>query len=167
MSDPMTPERTEPVNLPASASPELPPVAEPARRDWLALAIPILLSAMVVLMALAPLGYVLMRNLPRPVATIDLQKLVLEAQQRHLARTNRGAVATAGISASDAAAEQAAATVDSARFARDLSVAVEQLGRTCRCVLVNKAAVLNGSTLVDYTDALRTRLNLATKESAN
>ena len=42
-------------------------------------------------------------------------------------------------------------------FAKALSVAVDALGQDCRCVIVNKAAILGGTAL-DYTELVREKL---------
>ncbi|MDR6503853.1 hypothetical protein J2785_007046 [Burkholderia ambifaria] len=155
--------RQEPT-LPASQSspdadpaPAAAPVTPgPARRDWMRHVAPILASSLVTLAVIGPLLYTTSAHRAAPVATIDLQKLVEAAQARQLAAFRASHGAQAVPSASDAQA----AVDDTARFARELSIAVEALGRTCRCVLVNKAAILNTEAVVDYTDTLRTQFKL-------
>ncbi|WP_063800629.1 hypothetical protein [Burkholderia cepacia] len=144
---------------PAEAAPSATPSTQsPARRDWTRHAVPILASSLVTLAVLSPLIYTSVARRPAPVATVDLQSLVEAAQARQLAAFRASNGAQAAPSASDAQA----AVDDTARFARELSVAVDALGRNCRCVLVNKAAILNTDTVVDYTDVLRTQFRLET-----
>jgi hypothetical protein len=155
--------RQEPT-LPASqSSPDLgpapaaaPATPSPARRDWMRHVAPILASSLVTLTVIGPVLYTVLAHRAAPVATIDLQKLVEAAQTRQLAAFRASHGAQAVPSASDAQT----AVDETARFARELSVAVDALGRSCRCVLVNKAAVLNTEAVVDYTDALGARFKL-------
>lgn len=155
--------REEPT-LPASqSSPAVDPAPaaapttrSPVRRDWMRHVTLILASSLVTLAVIGPLLYTTSAHRAAPVATIDLQKLVEAAQARQLAAFRASHGAQAVPSASDAQA----AVDDTARFARELSVAVDTLGRTCGCVLVNKAAILNTEVVADYTDTLRTQLKL-------
>ncbi|HGO6126530.1 TPA: hypothetical protein ACK3RK_005078 [Burkholderia cepacia] len=117
---------------------------------------PILASSLITLAVISPLLYSVQVHRAAPVATVDLQKLVEAAQTRQLAAFRASHGAQAVPSASDAQA----AIDDTARFARELSVAVDTLGRKCRCVLVNRAAILNTDAVVDYTDALRAKFKL-------
>ncbi|MBR8034656.1 hypothetical protein [Burkholderia vietnamiensis] len=126
------------------------------RRDWMRHAVPVLASSLVTLAVIGPLLYTVSAHRAAPVATVDLQKLVEAAQTRQLAAFRSSHGAQAAPSASDAQA----AVDDTARFARELSVAVDALGRSCKCVLVNKAAVLNTEAVVDYTDALSAQFKL-------
>ncbi|KMQ81312.1 IncF plasmid conjugative transfer pilus assembly protein TraC [Candidatus Burkholderia pumila] len=103
-----------------------------------------------------PLLYTVISHRVPPVATVDLQKLVESAQARQLAVFRSTHSAQAAPSASDAQA----AVNETGRFARDLSVAVDSLGQSCHCVLINKAAILNTESIIDYTDVLRARLKL-------
>lgn len=108
-----------------------------------------LLGAFFTLLALVPVGYSLARNLAPHVATVDLQKLVEEEQERMLAVLGSGGAVT---DEQRAAAERL--TVD---FATKLSVTIDALGAECGCVILNKAALLGGSTL-DFTDQVRQRI---------
>lgn len=121
-----------------------------ATRDIAGYVAPVLISSIVTLLALAPVLYVRLAHLPKPVAIVDLQQLVVLGQQRYLDR--RSVQAAASIP------DVSTATAASAEFARDLSAAVIELGATCKCVLVNKAAVLNSDAITDYTDQLRDKL---------
>lgn len=109
-----------------------------------------LLASCISLLALAAPAYLLWRQAPPPLATLDLQRLVEEDQQRQLAR-----LATEPDSAPER--RRALAENMSADFARRLSAGVAQLGQECGCVLVNKAALLAGPA-TDYTALLRQRL---------
>ena len=105
------------------------------------------------LLVLSPVAYMAYRHAPPRVATVDLQKLVEEDQQRAMAAFGQ---APGGVASAE---QRAAYTVNASTFARKLSAAVEALGQTCNCVIVNKAAVLGGKT-VDYTDGLRQHLGV-------
>ncbi|KVD66834.1 hypothetical protein WI87_29635 [Burkholderia ubonensis] len=123
-----------------------------AKRDIAGYVAPVLISSIVTLLALAPVLYVRLAHLPKSVATVDLQQLVVLGQQRYLDRRN--------VQAAASVPDVSTATAASAEFARDLSAAVIELGATCKCVLVNKAAVLNSDAITDYTDQLRDKLKL-------
>lgn len=128
-------------------------------RSWADRALPVLLSSLVTMALFGPAFLALASREPRPVATVDLQKLVEAAQARQIAafRATHGAQAVPDESAAQAAVD------DTGRFARELSVAVDALGQSCRCVLVNKAAILNAGSVIDYTDTLGTRFGLNPK----
>lgn len=117
------------------------------RKESLAI---VLASVLATLVALAPVAYMAYRALPPRIATVDLQKLVEEEQKRTMEVLSKN-----GGNVSD---EQRLAiqrlTED---FAKKLSLAVDGLGTDCKCVIVNKAALLGGSTL-DYTDLVRERI---------
>ncbi|WGS45745.1 hypothetical protein LFL97_23855 [Burkholderia sp. JSH-S8] len=123
-----------------------------AKRDIAGYVVPVLMSSIVTLLALAPVLYVRLAHLPKPVAIVDLQQLVVLGQQRYLDRRS--------VQAAASVPDVSTATAASAEFARDLSAAVIELGATCKCVLVNKAAVLNSDATTDYTDQLRDKLKL-------
>lgn len=110
-------------------------------------------SVLFTLVLLIPVAYMAHRALPPAVATVDLQKLVEEEQQR----SAQAITATGGAlpEAQRKAAEQAAIG-----FSSKLSAAVEALSVDCKCVLMNKAAVLGGGS-VDLTDMVRTRMGSA------
>ncbi|OJA52625.1 hypothetical protein BGV68_20435 [Burkholderia ubonensis] len=130
---------------------DAPPVGR-AKHDIAGYIAPVLISSIVTLLALAPVLYVRLAHLPKPVATVDLQQLVVLGQQRYLDRRN--------VQAAASVPDVSTATAASAEFARDLSAAVIELGATCKCILVNKAAVLNSDAITDYTDQLRDKLKL-------
>jgi hypothetical protein len=112
-----------------------------------------LLVAVAVLLALlfmAPVAYMAFRNLPSPVAQVDLQKLVEEEQQRSIDVLQKG-----NGSVSDE--QRTAFEKRSIGFAKQLSESIDTLGHQCQCVIVNKAAILGGS-VIDYTDAIRQRM---------
>lgn len=117
--------------------------------DRMRYVIPAVLSTLLTLVALAPVAYVINRNMPARVATVDLQVLVEEDQKRTLDVIGKGG---------DVTDEQRAVaqklTLD---FAKKLSAAVDALGQECNCVIVNKAALLGGLT-IDYTDQVRARM---------
>jgi hypothetical protein len=109
----------------------------------------IILSVFVTLLALAPVGYMAYHNMPQKIATVDLQKLVEEEQKRSIDVLSNGS----GVSGEQRAAVEKL-TVD---FAKKLSASIDTLGAECRCVIVNKAALLGGVT-IDYTDVVRERI---------
>lgn len=91
----------------------------------------------------------LYRNIPPSMATIDLQLLVEEDQKQMLALIGEGATIT----------DQQRTMLEqrSIDFAKKLSSAVSRLEQDCRCVMINKAAIL-GSEHMDYTHLIRERL---------
>lgn len=102
-----------------------------------------LLSALITLGAVAYLK----RQIPAPLAVVDLQGLI-EAQQRDvLALVGEGKTATPE--------QRMQIDARAAAFARRLSQAVDALGNQCQCAIVNKAALLGGS-VQDFSDELRT-----------
>ena len=139
---------TEPTTNPTSETPAPTEVAAPAA-DRMRYVIPAVLSTLLTLVALAPVAYVINRNMPARVATVDLQVLVEEDQKRTLDVIGKGG---------DVTDEQRAVaqklTID---FAKKLSATVDALGQECNCVIVNKAALLGGVT-IDYTDQVRARM---------
>ena len=109
-----------------------------------------LLSTCLTLLALSPFAYVVYKHMPPSVATVDLQRLVEEEQKSVLDLMG-------GQGASATPEQRAIAEKHTAEFAKRLSIAVDQLGQDCRCVLVNTAALLTGS-VSDYTDVVRERI---------
>ena len=124
------------------------PVAGPSKDGLQTLSIA-LVATVLTLLALAPLAYVAYRNQPPQIVTVDLQKLLEEQQQKTVELLRKGG----GLSEEQRHATEKL-TVD---FAKALSIAVESLGQDCRCVIVNKAAILGG-TAVDYTELVREKL---------
>ncbi len=122
---------------------------EAIRPDRLRHVVPVLLSTLLTLLALAPVAYVVNRNLPPRMATVDLQALVDEEQKRTLDVIGQG-----GELSDEQRAVAQQLTVD---FARKLSATVDAIGQECGCVIVNKAALLSG-VAIDYTDQVRARL---------
>lgn len=101
------------------------------------------------MLALAPVGYMAWKNLPPKVATVDLQKLVEEEQKHTIDVLSKG---------SSVSEEQRAAIEKlTIEFAKKLSANIDALGVECKCVIVNKAALLGG-TAIDYTDLVRERM---------
>lgn len=139
---------SETTSNPARETPEQAVAAAPAA-DRMRYVIPAVLSTLLTLVALAPVAYVVNRNMPARVATVDLQVLVEEDQKRTLEVIGKGG---------DVTDEQRAVaqklTID---FAKKLSATVDALGQECNCVIVNKAALLGGVT-IDYTDHVRARM---------
>lgn len=106
-----------------------------------------LVSTVFTLLALIPVAYLIYKQTPPQVATVDLQKLVEEDQKRLLDLIGAG-----GSSDKSGFSEKL-----TAEFASKLSVVVDELGKECHCVLVNKAALLAG-TATDYTEVVRERI---------
>lgn len=115
------------------------------RRD---LVLTALLAALITLVALAPIGWVLYRNQPPRLATVDLQSIVDEHQQQFIQALSKETVTDA---------DRAAAMQRTEDFAKKLSATVDALGTECDCLIVNKAALLAGRA-VDYTALVQTRL---------
>lgn len=110
----------------------------------------VLSSVLVTLLALAPVAFMAYRAMPPRVASVDLQLLVEEEQKRTIdvLSGSAGAVSDEQRQALQKLTED---------FARRLSLAVDAVGGECRCVIVNKAALLGGAA-IDYTDAVRDRI---------
>ena len=107
----------------------------------------VVVSVLLTLVLASPVVYTIRQAMPPRVGVVDLQALVAEEEQRiAAAATSQGGV----FSDTQRASQQKA----SAEFGLRLSRAVEQLGTDCRCILVNKAAMLGGVAL-DHTDAIR------------
>lgn len=111
--------------------------------------ITVLVSVFFSLLALTPVGYVAYRNMPPKVATVDLQKLVEEEQKSTIDVLSKG-----GSVSDEQRAVMEKLTID---FAKKLSANIDTLGAECKCVIVNKAALLGGAA-IDYTDLLRERM---------
>ena len=117
--------------------------------DLIRIGMLVVLSTFFTLIVLSPVAYVVHRNLPPHIATVDLQMLVEENQDRVMK------VIAGGSEVSDA--QRQVAEKLAVDFTRRLSDGVRMLAEDCRCVIVNKAALLGGDA-VDYTDQLRERL---------
>lgn len=109
----------------------------------------VVVAVFLALLALSPVGYMAWRNLPPHIATVDLQKLVEEEQKRTVEVLSKGSTVS----------DEQRATVEKLTidFAKKLSANIDQLGAECKCVIVNKAALLGG-TAIDYTDLVRDRM---------
>lgn len=109
----------------------------------------VLVAVFVTLVTLAPLTYMAYRHMPRAIVTVDLQKLIEEEEKHAVALLSKDA---------NVSTEQRQVveklTVD---FAKKLSANMDTLGAECHCVIINKAALLGGTT-VDYTDVMRERI---------
>lgn len=110
----------------------------------------VMVSVLVTLLVLTPVAYMAYRAMPPRIASVDLQLLVEEDQQRTVEVLN----GSAGAVSEEQRRALQKLTED---FARRLSAAVDAVGDECRCVIVNKAALLGGAT-IDYTDAVRERI---------
>lgn len=139
--------------IPQVAETELPTTnpPTPGNASGVGTAATVMLSVCLSLVALAPVGFVIYRHLPGQVGTIDPQVVIDENQRAML--TQMGATP---VGMSDAQAQQAAKTTG--EFAKRLSAAVDQIAQDCRCILVNKAALLGTGNAVDYTDDLRQKM---------
>jgi hypothetical protein len=132
-----------------NSTPDVPAQPVAAAPDRMRYVIPAVLSTLLTLVALAPVAYVVNRNMPPRVATVDLQALVEEDQKRTLEVIGKGGEVT-----DEQRAVAQKLTID---FAKKLSSTVDALGQECQCVIVNKAALLGGVT-IDYTDHVRARM---------
>ncbi len=101
-------------------------------------------SVLCTLLVLSPVAYTAFRHLPERLVTVDLQKLIEDDQQR--------SISTLGETPNGVAneAQRAAYLKNTSVFASRLGAALDLLGQECRCVVVNKAAVLSGAA-PDYT----------------
>lgn len=112
-------------------------------------AVVVVLSVFFTLLALAPVGVMVSRHLPREVATVDLQRLVEEEQQHAIDLLRKGSGPVQD--------QREAVEKQTVQFARRLSAIVDTLGSECHCVIINKAALLGGAA-TDYTDLVRERV---------
>lgn len=110
----------------------------------------VVVSVLATLLLLTPVAYSAYRAIPPRVATVDLQKLIEDEQRRTIEILSK----SNGVVSEEQRNAIAKLTED---FAKKLSAAVDEVGETCQCVIVNKAALLSGNT-VDYTDAVRERI---------
>ncbi|MBN3815160.1 hypothetical protein G3N57_00410 [Paraburkholderia sp. Se-20369] len=100
----------------------------------------------------APLVYFWsQRDKVAPVVVVDVQKLITDEQEALLKSINNGDP----VHMTDDAKNKA--TQHAGDYAKRLSAALDQLGRECRCVVVNKAAVLAGDAS-DLTDLIVRRI---------
>lgn len=94
------------------------------------------------------LAYHLTRPAPLRFATLNVAQLFSERQEELMKLAAQGA--------GDAGTQKA---VDLARtFGRELEAEALALPRECQCVVLVRGAVVAGSELPDYTDAVRARL---------
>lgn len=103
------------------------------------------------ILALSPVAYTAYRHRSPRIATVDLQKLVEEDQQRSIAALAKSAD---GVASDE---QRSAYLKNTTAFAHKLEVAIDLAAQQCRCVIVNKAAVLGGEAM-DYTESIRQRL---------
>lgn len=115
---------------------------------WFAIVMPALLGCVLTLLVITPMAYKFWQNMPLPVASVDLQRLI-EAEEKK----NQDAYLKGGVSNEITDEQRKAMQTATVEFAKNLSRAVEDLGASCKCILVNKAAIL-GTAERDYTDAL-------------
>ena len=120
--------------------------AVPSRSRMAILAVAALASA--VTSTGVTLTYHLTRPAPVRFATLNVAQLFTERQEELMKLVADGA--------GDAGTQKA---VDLARnFGRQLEAEALALPRECQCVILVRGAVVAGSDLPDYTDAVRTRL---------
>ena len=111
-----------------------------------------LLSVCTSLVLGAPLVYFwTQRERPAPVVVVDVQKLISDEQDTLLKTFNNGDPVHMTEDAKSKATQHAG------DYAKRLSVALDQLGTDCGCVVVNKAAVLAGAA-PDLTDLIARRI---------
>lgn len=110
----------------------------------------VLASVLTTLIAMAPVAFMAYRAIPPRVATVDLQRLIEDEQKSTLEVLNK----SNGVVSDEQRVTLQKLTAD---FAKKLSASVDQLGAECHCVIVNKAALLGGTT-IDYTDIVRERV---------
>lgn len=124
---------------------------KPAKNhNWMITATIVLASSILTLLCLIPFGYIFSQKIPNPIGVVDLQKLVDE---------NQSVIMGAFINSPEISEQQRMLAHQQAQqFANKLSKAVENTAKECKCVLINKAAVLTekqNGVLVDYTDKIR------------
>lgn len=118
--------------------------------NWVSAMTMVIASTILTLLCLIPFGYAFLQKIPNPVGVVDLQKLVDE---------NQSTIVAALMTSPDVSEQQRMLAQQQAQqFATKLSKAVEETAKECKCVLINKAAVLTdkqAGVLVDYTDKIR------------
>lgn len=107
----------------------------------------VLASVLATMVALSPVAYMAYKAMPPKVVSVDLQRLVEDEQKKtiDLLSSSNGVI-------NDEQREKIAR--QSTEFAKKLSEGIEQIGAECKCVIVNKAALLGGEA-PDYTDIVR------------
>lgn len=111
-----------------------------------------LVSTLLTLVALAPLVFVVYKQLPQQCATVDLQKIIEQDQSRILSLLS----AQVGLNSEESRHKNEQLTIE---FSRRLTRNIEQISTDCHCILINKAALLSGN-VPDYTDVLMERMKL-------
>lgn len=109
-----------------------------------------ILSSLISVAVMLPIGYNMYKKAYNPIGVVDLQKLMQEHQERMLTHTKGG---------QSGESEQIRYFIEreTASFAKKISDGVDVIGKSCGCILINKAALLTtaGNTTVDYTNQLR------------
>jgi len=121
-------------------------------RKQFGLAANTLVAMVCTLVVLSPVAYTAYRHRTPKIATVDLQKLVEEDQQRTISALGKSAN---GVASDE---QRSAYLKNTTEFAHKLETAIDLVAQQCRCVIVNKAAVLGGEAL-DYTETIRQRLS--------
>ena len=109
-----------------------------------------LCSTLLTLVVLVPLVIMVCKQLPPQCATIDLQKIIEQDQSRILSLLN----AQTGVNSEENRRKNEQLTIE---FSRRLTKNIERLSVECRCILINKAALLSGN-VPDYTELLMERM---------
>lgn len=118
--------------------------------SWSEVLLIAILSALISVAVIFPVGYHMYKKAYNPIGVVDLQKLMQEHQERMLTHTKGG---------QSGESEQIRYFIEreTASFAKKISDGVDVIGKSCGCILINKAALLTtvGNTTVDYTNQLR------------
>lgn len=107
-----------------------------------------LLSALLTLSIIVPGAYAMYASRPPQIASVDLAQLLKEEEQRFSAKA----------SANMSEQERRALVSSVEQYGKRLSDQVDALSQSCDCVLINKAAILGQTKVLDLTPALRERV---------
>lgn len=118
-------------------------------KDWITFSTIILLSVFLTLLAMMPIGYMVYRNYPPQIYTVDLQRI--------LENNTQSKTDLLGQTVLKDQKRQWSNTTDAAKFAQRLSNVIDALSKDCRCIIINKAALLGGDA-IDLTDQIVAKL---------
>lgn len=126
---------------------------QPVRKNWLDMVTIAIISSLISVLVISPFLYKGYKLIPKKIGVVDVQKLVEENQSVIISRMQQNN----GMVNDDERNDYLQST---ANFAKSLSITLEDLEKSCHCILLNKAALLTTSTsgVVDYTNEARASL---------
>lgn len=109
-------------------------------------------SSLITFLAIAPILYSLHQRIPPRlvIASVDLQALITEEEERFVATTKTESLDVAKAAAADRVA----------KFTKAISSAVDATAAECGCVLINRAAIVSRESGIveDLTPRIRQRI---------